>query len=321
MLRLFNLTLQGVYIALFLSNILSVTVCYGCANDNDVISEQGLVYTKQQINVRSIPDHKNKCGEKLGILPKNAPIEVSYRTAKTSTIDSKTAYWYKIDFYGKDGWIFGGYVEQVSLNSNKEQCFRTFAGSWRYLNNISQGVTDESVVAHLKEMRDESLNLSLSVIPKNKETETPYKEWLKERENDIVALKKEVSEIPVKSVNDVYMIPVKINGKISLDFILDTLNDDVIIPRRVFDELDDEIKLSDSKIELPASLDETCSTETEGHVYLELEVNGHKVDHKCLIVNYDCCIDYDMCTNADTPRLGLSFLRKLGNFSLLFSSQ
>ena len=40
-----------------------------------------------------------------------AVMEVLTRSDKEDTVENETAYWYRIDFQGLKGWVFGSYIE------------------------------------------------------------------------------------------------------------------------------------------------------------------------------------------------------------------
>ena len=50
-------------------------------------------------------------GTVLSHIRMGAVMEVLTRADKEDTVESETAYWYRIDYQGLKGWVFGSYIE------------------------------------------------------------------------------------------------------------------------------------------------------------------------------------------------------------------
>ena len=51
-----------------------------------------------------------------------AVMEVLSHADKEDTVENETAYWYRIDYQGLKGWVFGAYVEMFDAR-NKADAF------------------------------------------------------------------------------------------------------------------------------------------------------------------------------------------------------
>jgi uncharacterized protein YgiM (DUF1202 family) len=60
------------------------------------------------LRVRSDPTNQ---GTVLSHIRMGAVMEVLTRADKEDTVESETAYWYRIDYQGLKGWVFGSYIE------------------------------------------------------------------------------------------------------------------------------------------------------------------------------------------------------------------
>jgi uncharacterized protein YgiM (DUF1202 family) len=50
-----------------------------------------------------------------------AVMEVLTRADKEETVENETAYWYRIDYQGLKGWVFGSYIELFDSRSKAEK--------------------------------------------------------------------------------------------------------------------------------------------------------------------------------------------------------
>ena len=50
-----------------------------------------------------------------------AVMEVLTRSDKEDTVENETAYWYRIDFQGLKGWVFGSYIEIFDTRAKADQ--------------------------------------------------------------------------------------------------------------------------------------------------------------------------------------------------------
>jgi uncharacterized protein YgiM (DUF1202 family) len=50
-----------------------------------------------------------------------AVMEVMTRADKEDTVESDTAYWYRIDYQGLKGWVFGSYIELFDSRSKADK--------------------------------------------------------------------------------------------------------------------------------------------------------------------------------------------------------
>lgn len=48
-------------------------------------------------------------------------MEILSRSDKEDTIENETAYWYRVDYQGLKGWIFGAYVEMFETRAKADQ--------------------------------------------------------------------------------------------------------------------------------------------------------------------------------------------------------
>ncbi len=48
-------------------------------------------------------------------------MEVLTREDKEETVENETAYWYRIDYQGLKGWVFGTYIELFDTRSKADK--------------------------------------------------------------------------------------------------------------------------------------------------------------------------------------------------------
>ena len=60
------------------------------------------------LRVREEPTNQ---GTVLSHIRMGAVMEVLTRSDKEDTVENETAYWYRIDYQGLKGWVFGSYIE------------------------------------------------------------------------------------------------------------------------------------------------------------------------------------------------------------------
>jgi len=50
-----------------------------------------------------------------------AVMEVLTRGDKEDTVESETAYWYRVDYQGLKGWVFGSYIELFDTRAKADK--------------------------------------------------------------------------------------------------------------------------------------------------------------------------------------------------------
>lgn len=70
-------------------------------------SSWGVVVTNY-LRLRKEP---NKDSSVIRSIPKGQIAEIQSNTGKLETIEEETSYWYRVDFDGVKGWVFGAYLK------------------------------------------------------------------------------------------------------------------------------------------------------------------------------------------------------------------
>ena len=79
------------------------------------------VVTSNFLRLRERP---SKQSEVLAGIPKGIIIEILSNTEIPETIEKETAFWYRVNFDGLFGWVFGAYLEAFNLKSKAEEYSR-----------------------------------------------------------------------------------------------------------------------------------------------------------------------------------------------------
>ncbi|WP_079686589.1 SH3 domain-containing protein [Ohtaekwangia koreensis] len=56
-------------------------------------------------------DQPSSSARVLLTIPHNEIVGIIDKNGGSETISGRTANWYKVDFKGKEGWLWGGYIE------------------------------------------------------------------------------------------------------------------------------------------------------------------------------------------------------------------
>ena len=70
------------------------------------------------LRVRSDPSNQATV---LSHIRLGAVMEVLTRSDKEDTVESETAYWYRIDYQGLKGWVFGNYIELFETRAKADK--------------------------------------------------------------------------------------------------------------------------------------------------------------------------------------------------------
>ena len=62
--------------------------------------------------------------EVLAGLTKGTILKILSSTDKEETIDTETAYWFRIDMEGLRGWVFGAYIDIVDSKAKADELAR-----------------------------------------------------------------------------------------------------------------------------------------------------------------------------------------------------
>ncbi len=117
-------------------------------------SSQYFVLAHSGLSVRKQPDSKS---EKRGLLPYNATVQVLEFTKVKSTFQGLENYWAKVNFEGKTGYIFSGFLSRLKgpkydIRSIKDYAFATFRQTEK-THVIEEGGTEERQSdAYLKQL-------------------------------------------------------------------------------------------------------------------------------------------------------------------------
>jgi hypothetical protein len=70
--------------------------------------ETARIISKRGLNLRDLP---NSNGLTLLSLPYNETVGIIDKNGNSETISGQTANWYKVDYKGKIGWLWSGYLK------------------------------------------------------------------------------------------------------------------------------------------------------------------------------------------------------------------
>ncbi len=76
------------------------------------------VVTSPLLRVREEPTNQATV---LSHIRMGAVVEVLTKSDKEETVENQPAYWYRIDYQGLKGWVFGAYIEIFDSRSKAEQ--------------------------------------------------------------------------------------------------------------------------------------------------------------------------------------------------------
>ena len=79
------------------------------------------VVTSNFLRLRERPSKQAKV---LSGIPKGIVVEILSNTEIPVTIEKETAFWYRVNFDGLYGWVFGAYLEVFNLKNEAEEYSR-----------------------------------------------------------------------------------------------------------------------------------------------------------------------------------------------------
>jgi hypothetical protein len=68
-----------------------------------------------------VRDEPNSRAVLLSHIRMGAVMEVLTKSDKTDTVEQETAFWYRIDYQGLKGWVFGAYIERFDSRSKADR--------------------------------------------------------------------------------------------------------------------------------------------------------------------------------------------------------
>jgi uncharacterized protein YgiM (DUF1202 family) len=81
------------------------------------------VVKSNYVRIRSEPSMDS---EVIGGFTKGTVVEILFATTKEETLENVKASWYKVNFEGGNGWLFGGFLEIVDSKAKAEAISREF---------------------------------------------------------------------------------------------------------------------------------------------------------------------------------------------------
>jgi uncharacterized protein YgiM (DUF1202 family) len=76
------------------------------------------VVTSPLLRVREEPTNK---GQVLSHIRMGVIVEVIAKSDKEETVEEQAAYWYRVNYEGLKGWVFGSYLEVFDSRSKAEK--------------------------------------------------------------------------------------------------------------------------------------------------------------------------------------------------------
>ena len=68
-----------------------------------------------------VRDDSNSQSTVLSHIRMGAVMEVLTRSEKEDTVENETAYWYRVDYQGLKGWVFGSYIEVFDTRAKADK--------------------------------------------------------------------------------------------------------------------------------------------------------------------------------------------------------
>lgn len=164
----------------FLSSFFCLFLCAAMAQQEAVIS------SKSSLSLRSAP---SKTSNKIDSIASGAKVEIIEKTSSKEIIEDKENYWYKIRFSGKEGYVFGGFLNIIANDKTaKEFSYKDFQGTWEEQSDEGSlfiSITDEEkfvatsgeaarkISAKVKEFTPEDSSLVLTLEDYDEGEEEP----------------------------------------------------------------------------------------------------------------------------------------------------
>lgn len=90
--------------------------------------QEAIITSKSSLSLRSAP---SKTSNKIDSIASGAKVEIIEKTSAKEIIEDKENYWYKIRFSGKEGYVFGGFLNIIANDQMaKELSYKDFQGTW-----------------------------------------------------------------------------------------------------------------------------------------------------------------------------------------------
>lgn len=154
------------------------------------------IITASSVRVRSEPDVS---GKELGKLAVGTVVAELERSGDKSEVGNLSDYWYRIKFEGKEGWVFGGFTleyqaaqrDQIYHNLMEQRLktktnFNDQIDLLKFVDRAIKETQAKDALAEWQLYRLLAIKKTIESIPFDKNNESPYKEWLKANEDNIV---------------------------------------------------------------------------------------------------------------------------------------
>ena len=123
---------------LVIATILSSIFTMNCNKDKEL----KIVDANGGLKMRSVP---NTNGDKIGLIPNGATVEIIKENGENLSIAGKTGKWTEVKYDNKTGWVFGGFLENIGI--------KIYTGNY-YISldeNGSLGINNNTGILHIKE--------------------------------------------------------------------------------------------------------------------------------------------------------------------------
>jgi len=183
----------------FLFSTATVTLCQlgSASSSSKGKTATSKIITGTSVRVRSEP---KLSGKEVATLNLGAIVKSTEKSSTKDKIGQKEDFWYKITTQDKkSGWVFGGFLinyeeakrETIYLKIATERLkledadFGDYSDLYNFLARINSQVKTQAVVAELELYKFQALAKALEKIPFDKQTTTPYSDFIKNNESKI----------------------------------------------------------------------------------------------------------------------------------------
>ncbi len=125
---------------ILLTLLIITTLSVSCKKENKAAEPKWVVNISDGLRMRETPDTSGKV---IVVIPDKAEVKFISEKSETVTIGSTTGKWTEIEWQGKKGWVFGGFLKKVDPNAAEAP--KTFDGNypkaangWHLLNKLAK---------------------------------------------------------------------------------------------------------------------------------------------------------------------------------------
>lgn len=187
---------QHLVLVILIACSFSVTLAVPSTFYHYVQQPRSRIITASSVRVRSEPATS---GKELGKLAVGSVVTELERSSAQAEVGNLSDYWYRVKFEGKEGWVFGGFTteyqaaqrDQIYHNLMEQRLktktnFNDQLDLIKFVERIIKETQAKDALAEWQLYRLLAIKKTVESLPFDKNNESPYKEWLKANEENIV---------------------------------------------------------------------------------------------------------------------------------------